>query len=600
MLTSLNCHNCRGDACKLSKLNDSNVQRHEQSSTMPKKRTRLKVGHVSKVCTIPFDCALNSSHPIVMVNNPSNKDDIFMVLYDNKSSEIKLIKYSLKHNHFKDIQYIDDFQFNIFGVDAIIPSRKSIIEQHLIESKVKYEYIHINKNCQRTYPLNNNTSFQLLNFSHINKHCILVIINCHQPKTWTSYITSKDNSSVHQWFGIFNCKSMKFEHCTTLENSKISRGHYCTLYKNWLFIASGSGKHKKNVDQIDQIHIFKLIQKHNYLPVKQRNLYDRISINAKSKSNRNRKEKKIDLETIHGAVVVELCKLQFCHTQTIIHNFTIPSSIFHKMNIVIIFYGTGKDKEFCTMLYVALRIPAATLTNFRHVQNRLGLQYCVQFAKYPGNDYSCNEMFNVIAEQNHLNDIRSYSDGENIYSGHEIQWYNYRNFVHLYMPEKNVLMFFGGVTFIYKPYDQEKLDFESPEMDVMRLCEIYGDTVFVRLQNVFYFDCFRGFWDVSNCIIDKYLVCDYGRCSNGFWAVNMLRVQDHGYYIVLKQRHVEKGTISEWQLHSLVLSNDKSIWNAQRLIWIGYYKLNCNQKDSECLLRLLPKDLIKLIVAFVV
>ena len=253
------------------------------------------------------------------------------------------------------------------------------------------------------------------------------------------------------------------------------------------------------------------------------------------------------------------------------------------------------------MLNIELKIPAAVPYNYDHNHvgigtyhcnyyfqydfkpSKLGLHYDVQYKKYPENDYRCNLVFDTITKWNNL--IPNVNN-----SNCQVLWYRYEHFVHLYLPKQNMILFIGGNTWIpvFTPFD-------IVDDDMLRIFDTVGHEKAARLRNIIWFDCKHQLWDVGIYMIDKNLTCG-DPDSDLLPAVNMVRVEDNGYCIVYKKVGEANKASHELQLYSVVLSNDRLRWSVQRLIWIAYYR---NKATKKCYFRLLPKDLIKLIITFV-
>ena len=102
-------------------------------------------------------------------------------------------------------------------------------------------------------------SFQTINIHHLSSNCIFIIVN-------------SDIRLREQFFGVFDCQNEKFLHCHVIEQKKKACDHYYVVDKDCLFIVycSFNFTHltKYNDHWIDTLEIYRLQNKHNYLPVK--------------------------------------------------------------------------------------------------------------------------------------------------------------------------------------------------------------------------------------------------------------------------------------------------------------------------------------------
>ena len=544
--------------------------------------TNDPIGQVSTIGSIPFETVTSLAHPVAMVGSPTNKNQIFMLLYHTKSKEIKFIKYSLENNQFEEIQSDCD-AMDLLGFRIKMPNNRSLIEKYLTKSGVTYA--HATKSTD-----NPGISYQLLDFSNIKQECILVVINGHKPQSWTSSIKNENDSCFNQWFGIFNCKTMKFENYTTIQGEYESHGHYCTLYENLLFIAHGGNTThhmRQNLinsinSTINKVDVFELTSENNYLPIKNTSCYDTIkphdhdvrvgTQNAQEQlSNSIANTSDHELTKIYGMSVIELDNID--HNKNNWQTF-----------VRLVIYGTDQQNRFFAMLNIDLKFAKTSPKNSGDGTARLKVCH-IESRKYNNSNHETNDQSMIS-----FNQMKGKLDQSN--SGTSGPVY-FNNFIHWHLNDQNTLVFMGGY---FTP--QNRMPSEMKKM--------------------FCFDCKCQQWKVCNRTFDyDHHIANMSKMESQFYqgsfhTASMLRIGDKGYYTALKpnieSKRTTKGRMrmphvyihykhsTQLQIKSVIVSNENQTWNIARFLWIGYYK---NSKNEKCYFKNLPKEMIQLILIFV-
>ena len=501
-----------------------------------------------------------------------------------------MLKYSLKDKEFENIQHYNQ-PFDLFGIQ--IPSMtenvEPILEYYLKQSNVSYT---LNDRFHQ------GISFQMLNFNHIEKDCILVIINCYQIN---SYI-SKYLWYHKQWFGIFNCTLNDFTNYGVIQTRDFCSNHFCTLYKNWLLVAYSSQfclhvSHMAGYGIIDSLKIYKLNQDSGNLPTNKTAITGpafMFNPNAHRVDIGHVRPHCGYLQIIHDCAIVDNNNNNYINCNSNYNNKFNNNSIntddehskykndrsisrdntFEK--VTLIYYGKGLyTPQYCVILCLNLKFPSiATIAAYGcNVSNSM-IDCKVDRSRF----YNCNETVNYSYKYDKVKHKVWNDNRKTLYS-------NFVSFVFQH-DKKQYLIFMGGnclwrngnvasqtpvnhVTYfdlISKQWHMSKYNFENMKIPVGKYCGSKKEYHFIAYEDFKDWNANARITKINN---SAFFLCGMTNLSN----CNNL----------------------DWQLISIDISNKYYLWNICRLLWIGYHK---NLQNKKCYIALLPKEVIQYISLF--
>ena len=78
-----------------------------------------------------------------------------------------------------------------------------------------------------------------------------------------------------------------------------------------------------------------------------------------------------------------------------------------------------------------------------------------------------------------------------------------------------------------------------------------------------------------------------------FYKPNCILVRNPNQYVYVISKDVTGKFCPNWKIRI----DEKINWDIERIIWIAFYK---NEKNKKCVIQLLPKDVVKSILALIV